>query len=122
MADVAEFKEALPRYDGLLFGVILETDEIGEIEMYLQTNYFLPSFEEPTAAKVKKEVESVFREPDEKERVRILESLEDLLRQTHSILFLVHKKSRTSFHKSVRGVTINEYGWLDFDKIWFHPA
>ncbi len=107
--------------DGQLFGNIFNNNEACELEMYLQKNYFWSAFDKQTAEEVKRAAESIIREPDEQERQRKLARLEDLMRQTHSILYLVHKKSNTSFHKSVRGVTINAFGWLDFHKIWFHP-
>ncbi|MFD0693192.1 ABC transporter substrate-binding protein [Paenibacillus sp. GCM10027628] len=108
-------------HDGRLFGVVPRNNEVRELEMYAQNNYFLPSFDTQMAKNVAEIMKAIFREPDEKERQKKLAMLEDLLRQTLAVLFLVHKKSNTAFHKSVRGVSINAYGWLDFYKIWFHP-
>lgn len=108
-------------YDCRLFGNVFAGDEISELEMYLQKNYFLASFDSQTAEKVNQLTESIFREMDASRRQGLLGELESLMKQTNSILYLVYKKSNTSFHQSVRGVTINTSGWLDFDKIWFHP-
>ncbi|MBD0378827.1 ABC transporter substrate-binding protein [Paenibacillus sedimenti] len=112
---------ALPEHDGQLFGYVLNNDEVRELEVYAQRNFFLSAFDEQLAANVKRTMHAIFREPDEKERQSKLGMLEDLVRQKHAVLFLVHTKSNTAFHKSVRGVSINAYGWLDFHKIWFHP-
>ncbi|UFJ40346.1 SgrR family transcriptional regulator [Brevibacillus humidisoli] len=110
-----------PDYDCQLYGNVFVDDEICELEMYLQKNYFLSAFDQQTAEAVTKATESIFRESDELERHRKLTRLEHLIRQTYSILYLVHRKKSTSFHRSVRGVTINSSGWLNFHKIWFHP-
>ncbi|MED4780025.1 SgrR family transcriptional regulator [Brevibacillus choshinensis] len=109
------------QYDGRLFGNVFTGDEICELEMYLQKNYFLAAFDPQTVEQVKQRTEAIFRERDASRRQELLDELETLMKQTHSILYLVYKKSNTSFHQSVRGVSINTSGWLDFDKIWFHP-
>lgn len=123
ITDPSEFAvhPSLPQHDCVLFGNIFSDDEVCELEMYLQKNYFLSAFDEPMTEAVKKAAVSVFRESDEKERQCKLADVENLIWQTYSVLYLIQKKSNTSFHKSVRGVTINASGWLDFHKIWFHP-
>jgi MarR-like DNA-binding transcriptional regulator SgrR of sgrS sRNA len=121
--DPSEFAvhHSLLQHDCLLFGNVFSNDEVCELEMYLQKNYFLSAFDEETAETVKKATVSIFREPDANERQQKLARLEDFMRKTYSVLYLVQKKTTTSFHKSVRGVTINSFGWLDFHKIWFQP-
>ncbi|WP_040948916.1 ABC transporter substrate-binding protein [Gorillibacterium massiliense] len=110
------------QYDGRIYGVSLQADEVGELEVYLQNNYFFPAYDGEMAEKVWETAEAVYREPDEKKRKAHLKGLESRIRRENRVLFLAHKKSSTAFHKSVRGVNINEFGWLDFDKIWFHPS
>lgn len=117
LTDYADWQQ----YDCRLFGNVFTGDEVCELEMYLQKNYFLAAFDPQTAQAVNNAAEAIFREPEAGRRQQLLEELEDLMRQTRSILYLVHKKSNASFHQSVRGVTLNPSGWLDFDKIWFHP-
>lgn len=108
-------------YDAWLFGFVHNNDDISELELFAQKNYLLPAFDQPMTDMVKKTVQSILREPSEKERQRKIANLEDMMRQTYSVLFLVHRKSSTAYHKSVRGVSINAFGWLDFHKIWFQP-
>ncbi|MGG1658427.1 ABC transporter substrate-binding protein [Brevibacillus sp. NRS-1366] len=121
--DQSEFAthDALPEHDCQLFGNVFSNDEVSELEMYLQKNYFLPAFDEQLSEKINQVALSIFREPNEQERLRRLAQVEALILEKHFVLYLVQKKSQTSFHKSVRGVTINSSGWLDFHKIWFHP-
>ncbi|MFC4104133.1 hypothetical protein [Paenibacillus xanthanilyticus] len=64
-------------------------------------------------------VRSACAEPEERLRARHLASLEALLKDSASVLFLVHKKNNTQYHQAVRGVRINSYGWVDFRQIWF---
>ncbi|MNC44495.1 hypothetical protein D3C75_934020 [compost metagenome] len=104
-----------------MFGSVLGDDEISEIQMYLQKNYLLAAFDAGTAKIVRHTVQAIFCEQDEYLREQQLGALEVLIRATRSILFLVHKKNNTSHHQAVRGVSINTYGWPEFDKLWFHP-
>ncbi|MEW4371933.1 ABC transporter substrate-binding protein [Paenibacillus kandeliae] len=41
------------------------------------------------------------------------------LRQTYSCVFLTERTAAMVFHPSLRGVQINERGWVDFSKLWF---
>ncbi|WP_042197835.1 ABC transporter substrate-binding protein [Paenibacillus camerounensis] len=113
--------EPFSQYDARLFGSVLGDDEISEIQMYLQKNYLQPAFDTETSNAVQHKVNAVFREPDGLGRQKVLAELEALLRATNSVLFLIHKKNNTSHHRTVRGVSINAYGWLEFHKIWFQP-
>ncbi|MNO12213.1 HTH-type transcriptional regulator SgrR [compost metagenome] len=112
---------ASSEHDARLFGSVLGDDEISEIQMYLQKNYLLAAFDAGTAKIVRHTVQAIFCEQDEYLREQQLGALEVLIRATRSILFLVHKKNNTSHHQAVRGVSINTYGWPEFDKLWFHP-
>lgn len=108
-------------YDARLFGFVSNMDDESLLEAYQQKNYLLPAFDEEMKTTVNDMVQSILREPHEKEQKRKLAELEERIRETYSILFLVCKKSSATYHKSVRGVTINSYGWIDFHKIWFQP-
>lgn len=108
-------------HDARLFGGVHSNDEICELEMYTQPHYALPAYDAQLADTVKQAAKAILQEPCEQKRQQKLAHLEEMIRQTRSVLFLVHKKSNTAYHKSVRGVTINGYGWLDFHKIWFQP-
>ncbi|MNI76263.1 hypothetical protein D3C73_1324820 [compost metagenome] len=50
-----------------------------------------------------------------------LDDLLDAIREEKEVLFLLYKFQQTSFHSSVKGVTINDLGWVDFRQIWFLP-
>ncbi|MGF7034731.1 MarR-like DNA-binding transcriptional regulator SgrR of sgrS sRNA [Paenibacillus mucilaginosus] len=112
---------SLAEYDCQLYGVVVGGDEVRELELYLQGNFFAPLWDEATAEAVRQEAAGIFREAEEAGRRERLAKLEQRIRETHAVLFLVHKSTNTAFHQSVRGVRVNSYGWVDFDRIWFHP-
>ncbi len=107
------------QHDVRLFGSVLGDDEVSEIQMYLQKNYLQSAFDAETAKAVRDKVNAIFREPEESVHRKMLAELEILIRDTNSVLFLVHKKNNTAYHRAVHGVSINAYGWLEFHKIWF---
>ncbi|WP_426445861.1 ABC transporter substrate-binding protein [Paenibacillus sp. S-38] len=107
-------------YDCQLYGVVLGGDEVRELELYLQPNFFAALWDPETAEAVRQEADEIFREAAEDRRRERLAKLEERIRETHAVLFLVHKSTNTAYHQSVRGVRVNSYGWVDFDRIWFH--
>ncbi|MFS0919412.1 ABC transporter substrate-binding protein [Brevibacillus sp. 179-C 1.1 NHS] len=114
-------RECLPEHDCQLYGNVFSSDQISELEMYLQKNYFLPAFDESLAREINQEICLTFQEPDRLMREHHLAKIEAMIKENCAVLYLVQKKTFTSFHKSLRGVSVNSSGWLDFHKIWFQP-
>ncbi|WJQ80297.1 SgrR family transcriptional regulator [Brevibacillus brevis] len=114
-------RDCLPEHDCQLYGNVFSSDQISELEMYLQRNYFLPAFDESLTLAINKEIGLTFQEPDRLAREHHLARIEAMIKENYAVLYLVQKKTLASFHKSLRGVSINSLGWLDFHKIWFQP-
>lgn len=108
-------------FDFRLFGYVPIHPEITELGAYMQQNYFLPAIDDAMLPLVREQVQAACAAPAEAGRARHLAALEAMLRESASVLFLVHKKNNTQYHHAVRGVRINSYGWVDFRRIWF-PA
>ncbi|MFF2155158.1 ABC transporter substrate-binding protein [Paenibacillus chitinolyticus] len=115
-------RASLQRYDCQLYGIVLGGDEVRELEVYLQNNFFAALWDNATEEIVRLETAAILREPVEAARKERFAGLERWVRQTHAVMFLVHKKSNTAFHQSVRGVKINSYGLVDFHHIWFNSG
>ncbi|MFS0838919.1 ABC transporter substrate-binding protein [Paenibacillus sp. 1P03SA] len=113
-------RASLERYHCQLYGIVLGGDEVRELEVYLQNNYFAALWDHATEEVIRRETAAILREPGEAERRARFAHLEQWVSQTRAILFLVHKTTNTAFHQSVRGVKINSYGWVDFYHIWFN--
>ncbi|MGE6226782.1 ABC transporter substrate-binding protein [Paenibacillus chitinolyticus] len=115
-------RASLQRYDCQLYGIVLGGDEVRELEVYLQNNFFAALWDNATEEIVRLETAAILREPVEAARKERFAGLERWVRKTHAVMFLVHKKSNTAFHQSVRGVKINSYGLVDFHHIWFNAG
>lgn len=119
----AEFadRNCLPEHDCQLYGNVFSSDQISELEMYLQKNYFLPAFDKALAEAINEQICLIFQEPDRLVREHLLANIEAMIKENYAVLYLVQKTTHTSFHKSVRGVSINTSGWLEFQKVWLQP-
>ncbi|MGW9123871.1 ABC transporter substrate-binding protein [Paenibacillus chitinolyticus] len=115
-------RASLQRYDCQLYGIVLGGDEVRELEVYLQNNFFAALWDNATEEVVRLETAAILREPVEAARKERFAGLERWVRQTHAVMFLVHKTTKTAFHQSVRGVKINSYGLVDFHHIWFNAG
>ncbi|MZQ85110.1 hypothetical protein GQF01_23635 [Paenibacillus sp. 5J-6] len=60
--------------------------------------------------------------PDIKDRIARLHDIIEVLQEDQSFLFVLHRSQQTTYHDSIRGVCINDLGWVDFRKIWFTPS
>lgn len=47
-----------------------------------------------------------------------MRDIEARLREECHIIFLHHRQLNTYMHPSVRGVSFNSNGWIDFKQIW----
>lgn len=51
-----------------------------------------------------------------------MQELEALLNHEHAALFLLFKGLQTVHDPSLRGVTINSLGWIDFKNVWLQSV
>ncbi|WP_058301968.1 ABC transporter substrate-binding protein [Gorillibacterium timonense] len=58
-------------------------------------------------------------EVDPEIRIDLFLEIEELLDQSHTLLFLYRKSLKTAFHPSIRGVSLESLGWVRFRDIWF---
>ncbi|CAG7616871.1 hypothetical protein ACFQI7_01885 [Paenibacillus allorhizosphaerae] len=45
-----------------------------------------------------------------------------MMNHEHVILFLLFKELQTLYNPSVRGVSVNSLGWIDFKDIWLQSV
>ncbi|MDT3427333.1 MarR-like DNA-binding transcriptional regulator SgrR of sgrS sRNA [Paenibacillus forsythiae] len=110
-----------PEHDCQLYEIVLGNDEIQDLELYLQQGFFPSALADGMLDTVTASARAVMSDPDPQSRWRRLNELEELLRQSYSVLFLLHKKSNTRFHSSIQGINLNSCGWVDFRTVWFQP-
>ncbi|MFE5320062.1 ABC transporter substrate-binding protein [Paenibacillus sp. NPDC056579] len=51
-----------------------------------------------------------------------IEQLERLVKKHAAVFFLYHCQQKTTYHPSLKGVTLNALGWLPFGEVWFEPV
>ncbi|MNW50333.1 HTH-type transcriptional regulator SgrR [compost metagenome] len=105
--------------DSVLICLLFADDEICEMESFQQENSIIHQHLEPG---LHNWINSIFKEiyasrSEEKRRV-LLQQIEYRLHDEAQVLFLLHRKMNTYVHPSVRGLVINNLGWMDFKDIW----
>lgn len=106
--------------DMIHYSVILEVLDFTVLGILLQNNSFVGAHLGPVMKrKVLEHVERMQRLPDEAERYRYMQELERWLKESRAFLFLVQNSHQVAYHESLKGVTVNAIGWVDFRKLFF---
>ncbi len=103
--------------DLILFAIVLDHDaELRLVDLYKSMQQHL----EPSANKVLDELlEKIIAEPSMEKRTTLFNKIETYLKTKGWIHFLYQKKQKTVFHHSVKGISFESLGWVQFRDIWF---
>jgi MarR-like DNA-binding transcriptional regulator SgrR of sgrS sRNA len=109
----------LNKVDGILYGVLFAVEEVCEIENYEQAGNFLKEHLHPRVLDwILEQINKALASNDPQFRRKLLDSIENKLRDEAYVLFLLHSKLNTYVHPTVKGVGLNSLGWMDFKDIW----
>ncbi|WP_035154604.1 ABC transporter substrate-binding protein [Cohnella thermotolerans] len=105
--------------DFTISGVVFAEDEVCEIEHYEHGACIVQSFlDEERLDWILNRIDAALT-ADAAGRRLLLREIEDRLRDEAVILFLHHRQLNTYHHPSLRGVSLNSLGWIDFQNLWF---
>ncbi|RKP56857.1 ABC transporter substrate-binding protein [Cohnella endophytica] len=111
--------ETMESADCILYEVVIASDDVCEIENYVQSGNFLKEcLQDDMRLWAEGKVESALVCERSEDRTAILKEIEDRLREECHVLFILHKKLSTYVHPTVKGVQLNYLGWMDFKDIW----
>jgi MarR-like DNA-binding transcriptional regulator SgrR of sgrS sRNA len=105
--------------DLILFAVMLDNDaELRIIDLYksMQQHVGLT-----VGAQMEQSLKAIIHESDPRSRLQQFVALERMLKDTHAIHFLYRKQLKTVYHPSVKGISMDSLGWVEFKNIWFRP-
>ncbi|WP_334076576.1 ABC transporter substrate-binding protein [Paenibacillus sanfengchensis] len=115
--------ETAQEADALLMCLVFADDEICELETVLQRNSIIFQHLDPGLRRwIHQVVDDIYASPIKEKRRALLEQIEIRLQEEAQILFLIHQQLNTYVHPSIRGIVINNLGWMDFKDIWLTPA
>lgn len=93
------------------------------LEIYQEKNCYLGTGIDSNLSKeLEERVDQLTAEPTEQIRLQRLQELEGILVEDALVIFLLHKKINAAYPNTVRGVTLNNLGMIDFKNIWFDAA
>ncbi|GGF91343.1 ABC transporter substrate-binding protein [Paenibacillus albidus] len=105
--------------DLLIHGFVLAEDEVCEIEAYEHgDSVFKEYLDDELLDWINGRIDDALSADTVVCRRQHLKVIEEHLRDEASVIFLHHKELRTSLHPSIRGVSLNTLGWIDFKDIW----
>lgn len=112
-------KSAARESDAILMCLVFAEDEVCELESYLQEDSFIRLHMPPGLSRwVFGIVDEVFATNLPEKRRALLQQIEYRLQEEAQVTFLVHGLLNTYVHPSIRGLAINNLGWMDFKDIW----
>jgi MarR-like DNA-binding transcriptional regulator SgrR of sgrS sRNA len=111
--------DVLNNVDCLIHGVCISVEEVCEIENYEQAGNFLKEYLHPRVLEwILEQINKALASNDPQFRRKLLDSIENKLRDEAYVLFLLHRKLNTIIHPTVKGVGLSSTGWMDFRDIW----
>lgn len=116
--------ETIQKADLIFYHICMESDyDLHIIQTLKQSNsYVRAHLNEERMAWVDTEIDHILGNPNQDERICKLNELIEVLQDEKSFLFVLHRSQQTTYHDSIKGVSINALGWVDFRKIWFTPS
>ncbi|UUZ93152.1 hypothetical protein LJK87_49605 [Paenibacillus sp. P25] len=111
--------EVVQRADAIVYQFINDEGEVSLLELFMRKDSFIRAhMHEEVEGRVDKIVSDLLASPSPDYRKHRLRDLETSLNHEHVVMFLLFKELQTFFNPSVRGVTVNSLGWIDFKDIW----
>jgi SgrR family transcriptional regulator len=103
--------------DLILFAVMLDNDaELRLIDLF-------KSMQQHVGQAIKLQMEyylnDIIQEAHSPTRANKFIGLERLLKETNAIYYIYRKQLKTVYHPSVKGISMDSLGWVEFKNIWF---
>jgi SgrR family transcriptional regulator len=112
--------ERIAEADMIYYQVILEDYDFTVLSICLQSNSFVRAhLGSELLEAVENKILELQREPMKEGQQQKMRELEALLKDNRALLFLLQNSFRVSYHSSIKGVTVNSLGWVDFRKVFF---
>ncbi|SFE63121.1 DNA-binding transcriptional regulator SgrR of sgrS sRNA, contains a MarR-type HTH domain and a solute-binding domain [Paenibacillus catalpae] len=111
--------DCLMQVDFCISGLVFPEDEVCEIEAYEHRDCVMQNFfDTEWKTWIISRIDAAVAADSTEERRALLKEIEETLRQEALIIFLQHRRLSTYLHPSVRGVSLNPLGWIDFKDVW----
>ncbi|WP_171690100.1 SgrR family transcriptional regulator [Paenibacillus germinis] len=116
--------DTIQEADLIFYHICMESDyDLHIIQTLKQSNsYVRAHLNSEQMAWVDAEIDQILQNASQEARICKLNALIEVLQEEKSFLFVLHRSQQTTYHDSIKGVSINDLGWVDFRKIWFTPS
>lgn len=116
--------DTIDEADLIFYHICMESNyDLHIIQTLKQSNsYVRAHLNKERQAWVDSKMQGILSNPNLDGRIAGLHELVAELQEEKSFLFVLHRSQQTTYHDSIKGVTINDLGWIDFREIWFTPS
>ncbi|GIO53409.1 SgrR family transcriptional regulator [Paenibacillus cineris] len=112
-----------PESDFVISGLVFPEDEVCEIEAYQHRDCVMQAyFDRERKEWITGRIDAAVAAESTDQRRMFLKEIEEHLRDEATVIFLHHRRLSTFLHPSVRGVSLNPLGWIDFKDVWLEQA
>ncbi|MCY9663229.1 ABC transporter substrate-binding protein [Paenibacillus chondroitinus] len=110
--------------DLIFYHICLESEyDLHIIQTLKQCNSYVRAHLSPERMGwIDAEIDRILTIASRDERIKRLHEVVEVLQEEKTFLFVLHRSQQTTYHDSIKGVCINDLGWVDFRKIWFTPS
>lgn len=106
--------------DFILFEAVSSEGIIRQLEYYTSTSSFLRAhMNKSLRDEADRCVACVQAEREKEAQTRMLQHMENRLKEEHAVIFLTYKTVGVTSHPALQGVRVSPRGWVDFKNVWF---
>lgn len=110
-ADMIHCSNVLEELEFTVLGILMQTNSVAGAHLSMEMKQT-----------VMQAVERLQQLPVHADRLSKIHELELLLKEQRAFLFLLQFTHEVAHHESLKGVTVNSLGWVDFRKLFFTQA
>lgn len=116
-----KMRDTMEKADIIISGEVFDENiEVGWLDMLQTGNSFIKNFQDsPLRNRVDEILFHALSVTESQERLRCFSEIENIYRDTFALLFLYHSRQSISHHNSLKGISLNALGWMNYKDLWF---
>ncbi|OEH91099.1 SgrR family transcriptional regulator [Bacillus solimangrovi] len=113
-------KDVMMQADLIAAGEVFDTNiEIELIGLYRENGSFIGSLiGEKHREEIEDQIAKALRTSNKIQRLQLLNDIENIIRDRNSVIFLYHNRQNAVHHNSLKGVSLNALGWIEYRDLW----
>ncbi|WP_214483649.1 ABC transporter substrate-binding protein [Bacillus sp. SM2101] len=113
-------KDVMMQADLIVAGEVFDANiEIELIGVYKEKGSFIGSLiGENYEEEIEELIATALKTSNKEQRLHILNNIENIIRNSYNVIFLYHNRQNAVHHDSLKGVSLNALGWIEYRELW----